>query len=455
MHAPFKKRVFRYISQMQLIYTRSFFLSIICALAMGILEAQPLPEPTILSGTITNEKGVPLQFATVAVLNQSRGTITNEQGFFELRGLQLGDSIAAQMLGYQAYFFTYQGQENLAIQLKISAQVLNEVMVVADDDYLYNLIDKCKKKLGYEAYSSKCYMSLESYNVDSINPNQKQQIEMQEAYYNGYFNGPNLSELKLKAGRFALLKFDKRYFHSTETSKAVLMHDLIKTNDHFPDQPLNMSARQLKKSYELTLVRSFYGRKGNIIEIGFEPKEDDKALFSGTLWIDEEQNIQKIALYQANAKYHPFVPFGHITSLDTVDLNITKTFENVNGKPQIKSVTFNYALSYRSKMNEHRKLISKAFIYAYNYKKLFQLPYFQFTNAMYKDYIQISALPYNSYFWDNSVEFTVGITNPRKTASSTPALLPLPAKTCSIPERTHGKKAFSKNLTSSGQKILD
>ena len=440
---------------MQLIYTRSFFLSIICALAMGILEAQPLPEPTILSGTITNEKGVPLQFATVAVLNQSRGTITNEQGFFELRGLQLGDSIAAQMLGYQAYFFTYQGQENLAIQLKISAQVLNEVMVVADDDYLYNLIDKCKKKLGYEAYSSKCYMSLESYNVDSINPNQKQQIEMQEAYYNGYFNGPNLSELKLKAGRFALLKFDKRYFHSTETSKAVLMHDLIKTNDHFPDQPLNMSARQLKKSYELTLVRSFYGRKGNIVEIGFEPKEDDKALFSGTLWIDEEQNIQKIALYQANAKYPPFVPFGHITSLDTVDLNITKTFENVNGKPQIKSVTFNYALSYRSKMNEHRKLISKAFIYAYNYKKLFQLPYFQFTNAMYKDYIQISALPYNSYFWDNSVEFTVGITNPRKTASSTPALLPLPAKTCSIPERTHGKKAFSKNLTSSGQKILD
>ena len=106
------------------------------------------------------------------------------------------------------------------VYLKPEVLLINEAIVLADNTILYQLVSNVRKTQTRIPETAKSYFELESYN------NEKQ-LELFQGYYNGKFNGYNVSQLEMKSGRFALAPLSKRIFASTESSKAICMHSIF------------------------------------------------------------------------------------------------------------------------------------------------------------------------------------------------------------------------------------
>ncbi len=80
-----------------------------------------------VSGTVTNEAGAPLERASIAVYNTSKGTLTNSKGKFTLSASPT-DSLAVYFIGYDTA--VVQVQPTLSIRLHVRGNELNDVIVI-------------------------------------------------------------------------------------------------------------------------------------------------------------------------------------------------------------------------------------------------------------------------------------------------------------------------------------
>ncbi|MEM9916918.1 MAG: DUF5686 and carboxypeptidase regulatory-like domain-containing protein [Bacteroidota bacterium] len=106
-----------------------------------------------ISGTITDEKGEPLPFASIYLQASSTGTTSNAEGQYNLE-LPAGNYVIVfQYVGYEQKLveLSYDGRsKQLDIQLKEEAVTLNEVTVRADaEDPAYAIIRKAIEKRPY------------------------------------------------------------------------------------------------------------------------------------------------------------------------------------------------------------------------------------------------------------------------------------------------------------------
>ena len=120
-----------------------------------------------LSGTVTDEKGDPLPFATVYLEGTSKGTTSNEEGKYEL-DIAIGTyQISYRFVGYaqKTIEVSYQGRPIIRdVQLLPVATSLGEIVVVAGaEDPAYRIIREAIKKRKYfltqlKAYSVNTYV---------------------------------------------------------------------------------------------------------------------------------------------------------------------------------------------------------------------------------------------------------------------------------------------------------
>jgi len=106
-------------------------------------EAAPLPPPVDIKGRITNEKGEAVPAATVAVKGSSKVVVSNDNGEFELKGIDNNATLVITSVGYERMEVKVGGQTSLAIQLKVGAASMGELVVTALG------ISKEERKLGY------------------------------------------------------------------------------------------------------------------------------------------------------------------------------------------------------------------------------------------------------------------------------------------------------------------
>lgn len=112
----------------------------ICLILIGIVcFSFSLHAQYQLSGKVTDEKGKPVNFATVMIMSQDTlagGGATNEKGTFRIDGLAAGDyTLTLSILGYKPVKqpFTLAGDLKLpTIALAEEAKALDEVVVSAD-----------------------------------------------------------------------------------------------------------------------------------------------------------------------------------------------------------------------------------------------------------------------------------------------------------------------------------
>ena len=105
--------------------------------------AAPAPPPIDVRGRITNEKGEPVPGATVAVKGSSKVVATNDNGEFELRGINQDATLVISSIGYEKQEFKINGQTDLSIHLKVGAAAMGELVVTALG------ISKEERKLTY------------------------------------------------------------------------------------------------------------------------------------------------------------------------------------------------------------------------------------------------------------------------------------------------------------------
>jgi len=351
-----------------------------------------------------------IPYATVINRRTKAGKICNIDGYFRISA-KVGDSISVNYTGYNRYVLIVEtGKMYYSILLQEKLQLISDMIVLGStNEYLFVLLDKCKKKPTKQYKIGKAYFELKS----SIDSNQ---IELVESFYNLKVSQYDLLDLQLKTGRLALKLSQNGLYMSQGTTASILLMELMQYNTFFPSSPINLGLKDMRQRFILELNAKYLENKDSIYVIEYRPKMKFLDEFSGTIWINKTTlAIQKITMKCFECSKHPFIPLFPTDSISNVDLEITKTFELIQKKPTFKQVDFTFSIDYFSRNNisentlteqNHEAIFNvqtKAILYAYDFGKSFYIPNFKlYTN---NDYRKIDAIPYNDFFWKNNNEF--------------------------------------------------
>ncbi len=145
-----------------MIKTIHFFAVLFLIFAFSNLNAQ-----STIRGTIQNEAGNPLEFASIFIKENGKGAIANVEGIYEIRLAPGRYTMVFQYLGYTTLvkeFEAVKGSQQLDIVMKKQAYQLQEVQVVAgDEDPAYTVMRKAIAKADYhrnqlDSYEAKVYI---------------------------------------------------------------------------------------------------------------------------------------------------------------------------------------------------------------------------------------------------------------------------------------------------------
>src|SRR5882724_6805807 len=98
-------------------------------------EQSPNPEATNvialidISGKVTNEEGNPLSGASVKVKGTEKGTTTNNDGVFVLKGVNNDAVLEISFIGYQLYIVVVNNKTSIVANLKLKPENLDEVII--------------------------------------------------------------------------------------------------------------------------------------------------------------------------------------------------------------------------------------------------------------------------------------------------------------------------------------
>lgn len=336
--------------------------------------------------------------------NQKVNTITNEDGAFMLEASD-SDTLQIKYIGYKSKLISVLNlRKTSTIYLIPKDQVLTEVVVRADNDYLYKMMDNCRKVLMKSKTSeSKVYFLLDT-KIDG------KQVELLESYYNGKFTSSRINDLTFKNGRagMALYKndtYNHGYFVNINTSKAIAFLSLLTPNELFPSTPLQFNISKLKKNY---IIKSGISYGDSLICLEFSPKYIDANLFRGRLYMDKETYfIKKITLMIDTISQHPFETLHNNATIQNLSMEISKTFITKQNQNYLQNVDFSFSINYKKKFYGPLDTtiysftaVTKAMMYFYDYNNLFYAPFIKYSDD-FDDYMKIGNLSYNSLFWSS------------------------------------------------------
>ena len=111
----------------RLFQARFVILLIACASFFNTAKAQQPQSPPKISGIITNEKGEPVESASVRITGTNKGALTDSKGGFSLSAAP-NDFITISFIGYDT--LKVRAQSNLRLVLHPSNSSLNDVVVI-------------------------------------------------------------------------------------------------------------------------------------------------------------------------------------------------------------------------------------------------------------------------------------------------------------------------------------
>ena len=158
-----------------------------------------------------------LRFCNLVIEGTTKGYITNGDGKAQIRVFPKKDVLLVSYIGYHTLSIPadqlFATHEILLVEKSFS---INEVTVVSDDAYLYDIMQKCRQSINrnHKESVAKTYYAVET------EANGKP-IEFLECFYNGHLKGIAVDELFYKNGRSGISTMDSNYFHTFNTSKAM------------------------------------------------------------------------------------------------------------------------------------------------------------------------------------------------------------------------------------------
>lgn len=383
---------------------RGFLLLLLLA-PMG-MQGQSVRKISGITRDDSSEVAIP--FANVYNKSLGKGTISNDEGYFELPYRGPGDSIVVSHLGYRPLRTVVPpNADRLELRLVESPYLIEDVVITAvDDPYLYELLAECRDEAVPDAREGKAYYELTTFK-------EREQVELVEGYYNIETQGYDIADLDIKTGRLAIKPLDNTLFVSLESSNAVLKQKLLQKVPYYPISPLQLSKRRMRKRFYLALDRKYLSPESDSIYIlECAPKQNLGQDYAGLIWVNKTQKrISRLELECKDCKRHPFLPLFPSDSIEQVNIQFQKTYQQTEGNANFNYVNLDYDIRYRSRRNELREdtftVHTHALLYAYDYQQRFFIPEFDFGPLAYSDYRKINAIPYNYFFWNYHDEYSL------------------------------------------------
>src|SRR5690606_39053295 len=110
-----------------------------------------LENPFTLSGTVSDDTGVPLIGVNIHVKGTDQGTATDMDGKFFLENIEIGDVIVLSYVGYTTREITIENAEPLEIVLESNSALLDEVVVVGYGSQIKKAITGAVQTIGSKA----------------------------------------------------------------------------------------------------------------------------------------------------------------------------------------------------------------------------------------------------------------------------------------------------------------
>jgi len=385
------------------------FWSFVCICQCLSLIGQNLSSGIDVYGRILNkETNEPIPYVIIFNSHSQTGTLSDMKGYFKISAPQLDDTLFVSCIGFKKQRIPLSAKKTFyAIYLEQSIQLLDAVTIrPPDDGYLYDLLIDCKKESSIDSRTAKAYYEIKSFAGDS-------QIELLEEFFNAELSGYDLSELELKTGRFALKKTGDRFFNSMESSRAIVMNGLFTENEYFPQSPLVFSKSKMKKKFWLGLEKKYLENNiDSIYVISYRPKDSSGVFFNGQIWVNpQKKHVIKTTFNCRNCSVTPFIPLFSTDKLSNINLNITKTYKEIDNEMFFNHIDFTYQFDYESRIGKEfeakYRILTNAVLHVYDYENSFFIPKFNFDKNCVRDYFKINAMPYNEFFWANNNEFEI------------------------------------------------
>ncbi|MBX2926897.1 MAG: carboxypeptidase-like regulatory domain-containing protein [Saprospiraceae bacterium] len=362
----------------------------------------PAQEAWVVEGRILDSaSNKPLAYATVYNESTQKGAISNLDGYFRIGAISEQDVIVVSFIGYEKERIPLRkGRTYYEVLLRENAISLDEVGVVAsrETDW-YELLRACRKNQPQTALDAKAYYELKSFHSD-------EQIELVEGFYNARIEGYAVKKLDLKAGRLAIRPHEGTIFVSMESSRAITMLPLFEDSGLFPASPLELNRRELRKHYSISMSKKYKNENADSVYVlEYVPNENSGLFFSGEIWINHtKKHILKITRHCQGTARHPFKPIFPSDTIRGIDLSVTSTFAEENGKVFFNHIDFIYTVDYKDRNGAELSILTHAVLYAYEPHQTFSQPNFEFNSEQIGDYRRINAFPYNDFFWDQHDE---------------------------------------------------
>lgn len=355
--------------------------------------SQQATAQAIRARVVDSLTSLPLPFVKVANLKTKKAVLSDVDGWFEWPDT-LTTALQFSSPGYKTREFPAAAilDSNL-VRLPENAESLEEYILLADDQFLYELMGSVFTRRDSTKAEAKTYFQLSTF----LNGTQ---VELIESYYNGRYENYNIRSLQYKEGRSAVAMENNTSFFSQETASAVLQLQLDRENEFLPAVPFAYPARRMKKHFSTVLNKITKSDQGHTIYIiSFDPVSNPQNYFSGTAWIDSNDRVlQRLVLRCENTTVHPFLPLWQEDSILSVSFDLNYVF----GPRAIDHVYFDYALTYQNRNKQRYSVQSNVLVYPYAYGDHFLPPVFDSPGTRYSDHRKLIAYPFNRQFWETA-----------------------------------------------------
>ena len=151
---------------MQVFKTKTFFLFALFSMLMLTAMAQ---KTISVTGTINNDKGVPLEGASIVIKSTTKGTMTDSKGSFQLF-VPENAVLLISLIGYEA--IQVKAKSDLKIVLNGTDRILSDVVVIGygtqkkkriNRFHFYGLVKRFSKRCDHNTRTTDPRARLQAY----------------------------------------------------------------------------------------------------------------------------------------------------------------------------------------------------------------------------------------------------------------------------------------------------
>ncbi|MCO4293306.1 carboxypeptidase-like regulatory domain-containing protein [Solitalea sp. MAHUQ-68] len=374
----------------------------VCFLFVLVLEFNLLQAQVIIQGYTFNETSKsPVTYTSIELFDKSRGTLSNDHGYFELHLDSLPALIKVSCLGYESKMVPIPDTTFLSISLKPTIIHLKEVQVKYED-YVTKLVEQARNKA---LKSRKNQLTGHAF-YRQFNNNDSICTEVLESFYDVCSNNNGIKGWDLTQARYGIKDVDtgnRVYIYNQSVLTRFLKIYADATPGLEVEQPIRHQNKQ-RIFYELANQYEDPMSGQRITELLFRSAKNKHDSTYGHIFIDENTfDILKVQGTYIDKDNQLIKPSGwERQNVETIDktrldyeIRFKKLAENFVTVDYIKTRVSLFTIYKKRKIN----LVTDSFFYVYEYDPELSV---EDMSAEVNDYENIKNLPYDPVFWFNN-----------------------------------------------------